>query len=111
MVTSSIKILRDLEREGGNSHYLAYFSQVLTKLNGWKALTRVSDWDNNGCLDIDTVANLLHLTIVLKHLPTQLTDHLKPDWSPGDATGKISVRVQRHQGKLSSELSMSKILL
>ena len=39
VVTSLIKILRDLEKEG-NSHYLAYSSQVLTKLNGWKSLTR-----------------------------------------------------------------------
>ena len=51
MVTSLIKILRDPEKEE-NNHYLAYSSQVLTKLNGWKSLTRGSDWDNQGCMDI-----------------------------------------------------------
>ena len=109
VVTSLTKILRDLEKEH-NRHYLAYSSQVLTKLTGWKALMRGSDWDNNGYLDINTVANLLHLTLVLKHLPSQLVDHFKPDWVPGDATGKINVRVRKHMGKLNSEISMSRIL-
>ena len=109
VVTSLIKILRDLDKED-NSHFLAYSSQVLTKLNGWKSLIRGSDWDNQGTMDINTVVNLLHLTLVLKHLPSQLTDHFKADWEPGDATGKISMQVQKHLGKISSEMGMSKVL-